>query len=300
MYADFDLPRSLCKYFDDATTLGPRSSARRVSWRLGVRSLARSPPPPDARASRSRCLRAYLLPRPPPCALAHTQTHPRPPTQHTRTTATTRRKASADTQQQQAPTSSSPTLSLSLLPATMHGGQDWDPVIIRKKPASQAAAKDEASVNAVRRRCGGRARERIALTLFGRRPSLRAAARARRSTRAAGARSLNPRACSTAAAACTRRAVGARWSLPSRAARASSVAHARAAHSHTTPAQHTRPRTSKNKPQARRTGAAVETSKKCECFSRRFSQARQETARARRQGRLFLLPDRTTPDGLRP
>jgi hypothetical protein len=32
----------------------------------------------------------------------------------------------------------------------MHGGQDWDPVIIRKKPASQAAAKDEASVNAVR------------------------------------------------------------------------------------------------------------------------------------------------------
>lgn len=32
-----------------------------------------------------------------------------------------------------------------------HGGQDWDPVIIRKKPVSQAAAKDEASVNAARR-----------------------------------------------------------------------------------------------------------------------------------------------------
>ncbi|KAI8469924.1 MAG: multi protein bridging factor 1-domain-containing protein [Monoraphidium minutum] len=31
------------------------------------------------------------------------------------------------------------------------GGQDWDPVVLRKKPVSAAAAKDEKAVNAARR-----------------------------------------------------------------------------------------------------------------------------------------------------
>ncbi|KIZ06393.1 Multiprotein-bridging factor 1a [Monoraphidium neglectum] len=33
----------------------------------------------------------------------------------------------------------------------MASGQDWDPVVLRKKPQSAAARKDEAAVNAARR-----------------------------------------------------------------------------------------------------------------------------------------------------
>jgi hypothetical protein len=32
----------------------------------------------------------------------------------------------------------------------LNGGQDWDQVVLRKKPQSAAARKDEAAVNAVR------------------------------------------------------------------------------------------------------------------------------------------------------
>lgn len=87
------------------------------------------------------------------CALTHDTTHKRSPPlpstlNHARTLVGTRSRS-----EPRVATATSPLLpppSLSHTPAATMDGQDWETRVLRKKPASSAPAKDEASINAVR------------------------------------------------------------------------------------------------------------------------------------------------------